>query len=165
MTVADVCSGARVAKRNFYEHFADRADLIAAVHRQQNDWLLTSLIGAVPERAASLDDLVPPAMRALVGHLRAHPESARVIYINAPRGAVRRRGVILRDAEILGHFLRRTVGHGQDRLRYDRTLLALVAGVSEVLVEWIAHDMADDPDLLAEHLTGIALALLADRPG
>ena len=83
ITVADVCAGARVSKRYFYEHFADRADLVVAVHREQNEWLLGNLAAAAPDGPAAPADVLEPAMRTLVQLLRAYPERARVIYINA----------------------------------------------------------------------------------
>jgi AcrR family transcriptional regulator len=160
VTVAEVCARARVSKRYFYEHFADREDLIVAVHEEQSDWLMTSVIGAVPERPASLDDLLQAAMRTLVAELQAHPERARVIYVNRPRSEVRRRDAILRGAVPFRHFLRLAGSQGEDPLRYERAALALVAAVSEVLIDWITRDMADDPDVLADHLTRIGVALL-----
>ncbi len=159
VTVADICAGARVSKRYFYEHFADRADLLLKVNREQNEWLLRNVAAAIPERPRSLAEVFRPALRTLVEMLRTHPESARVIYVNAPRMEDRRRGVLREDAQFVAAVLRRAIGQPQDQIGYDRTLLALVAGLSEVIIDWISHDMAGDPDQLAEHLTGIALAL------
>jgi AcrR family transcriptional regulator len=162
VTVADVCTVAKVSKRYFYEHFADREDLVVSVQREQNEWLLTGVVKSAPERPANVGELLRPAMRTMVGMLRANPEKAHVIYLNAPRMETRRRGVLRQDAEFLSRFLRRVVGHPEDQLRYDRTLLALVAGVSEVIIDWISRGMSDDPDVLAEHLAGLGVALLSD---
>ncbi|MGK5680667.1 TetR/AcrR family transcriptional regulator [Actinoplanes sp. URMC 104] len=160
VTVADVCAAAKVSKRYFYEHFDDRADLLLKVNREQNEWLLSGIAAAVPEQPANLAEVFGPALHALVGMLRSHPESARVIYVNAPRMETRRRGVLREDAQFVAKVLRRATGEPKDRLAYDRTLLALVAGLSEVIIHWISQDMPGDPDQLAEHLTGIALALV-----
>jgi AcrR family transcriptional regulator len=160
VTVADVCAGARVSKRYFYEHFADRDALLLALHREQNDWLLTGIAAAAPSRPGSLDDLLRPIMRTLIAMLREHPERARVIYVNAPRMETRRRGLLRKDAEFFGRLIGRAT---PEPLWYDRSLLALVAGVTEVVIDWIARGMTDDPDLLADHLTRLATAILADR--
>ncbi|MCO8273623.1 TetR/AcrR family transcriptional regulator [Actinoplanes sp. TRM 88003] len=165
VTVAEVCTGAKVSKRYFYEHFADRADLLLKVNREQNEWLLRGVAAAIPDRPASLAEVFRPALHTLVSMLRAHPESARVIYVNAPRMETRRRGVLREDAQFVAAVLKRAVGTPKDQIGYDRTLLALVAGLSEVIIEWISHDMAGDPDDLAEHLTGIALALTTTAAG
>ncbi|WP_410623629.1 TetR/AcrR family transcriptional regulator [Amycolatopsis sp. cmx-8-4] len=161
VTVADVCAKAKVAKRYFYEHFADRADLLITVHREQNDWLLAGVSAAAPARADDLDELLRPMMQALVGLLHEHPRRARVIYINAPRMELRRRGLLRTDAEVFGRLIRRAVGRQRDRIRFERTLLALVAGVSEVVIDWLSRGMTDSPDELADHLTQLARSLLA----
>ncbi|MEV4345330.1 TetR/AcrR family transcriptional regulator [Actinoplanes sp. NPDC049596] len=158
VTVADVCAGAKVSKRYFYEHFRDREDLAIKVQRARNEWLLREVAAAAPAQPASLADLFRPALRTLVGLLRDNPETARVIYINAPRMETRRRGVLREDAQFLAGLLQSVTS--EDALLRDRALLALVAGVSEVIIDWITHDMAGDPDQLAEHLTRIAVALV-----
>ncbi|WP_410589331.1 TetR/AcrR family transcriptional regulator [Amycolatopsis sp. lyj-23] len=161
VTVSDVCAKAKVAKRYFYEHFADRADLLITVHREQNDWLLAGVSAAAPARSANLEELLRPMMQALVTLLHENPRRARVIYINAPRMELRRRGLLRTDAEVFGRLIRRAVGRQRDRLRLERTLLALVAGVSEVVIDWISRGMADSPDELADHLAHVAHSLLA----
>ncbi|WP_308121274.1 TetR/AcrR family transcriptional regulator [Paractinoplanes bogorensis] len=159
VTVADICAGAKVSKRYFYEHFDDRADLLLRVNREQNEWLLRGVGRAVPERPASLEELFGAALHTLVEMLASHPESARVIYVNAPRMETRRRGVLREDAQFVAAVLERAVGKPDDPVGYQRTLLALVSGLSEVIIDWISHDMAGDPGELADHLTRIAVAL------
>ncbi len=159
VTVADICTSAKVSKRYFYEHFEDRPDLLLRVNREQNEWLLRGVAAAIPDKPESLADVFRPALSTLVDMLRRNPESARVIYVNAPRMETRRRGVLREDAKFVAAVLHRAVGTPKDQAGYDRTLLALVAGLSEVLIDWISRDMTDDPDKLAEHLTNIALAL------
>ncbi|WP_433300460.1 TetR/AcrR family transcriptional regulator [Actinoplanes sp. CA-030573] len=160
VTVAEVCAGAKVSKRYFYEHFADRADLVRALHRQQNKWLLTGVAAATPESPTSLDEMLQPAVRRLLDMLRANPERAKVIYINAPRMETRRRGVLREDAQFLAHLLRRVGTHPTNELRYERMLLALVAGLSEVIIDWLSQGMVEDPGPLADHLTDYCTAVL-----
>ncbi|MFB6552772.1 TetR/AcrR family transcriptional regulator [Streptomyces sp. NPDC056405] len=161
VTVAEVCARAKVAKRYFYEHFTDREDLLLSVHRQENDWLLAGMSAAAPKEPDNLDALLRPMMTALVTMLAEHPDSARVIYINAPRMELRRRGVLRKNAELIGRLVRRSVPRPRDRLRRERLLLALVAGVTEVIIDWLERGMTDDPAVLADHLTGFAAALLS----
>jgi AcrR family transcriptional regulator len=163
VTVADVCAGAKVSKRYFYEHFADRESLLLVVHREQNNWLLAQVAGAVPRQAASAQEFLRPMMRTLVAKLLEDPERARVIYVNAPRMETRRRGVLREDAQRFAPLVNRFVGEPADRRRQERTLLALIAGISEVIIDWISRGMTEDPDALADHLTWIAGALLSAR--
>ncbi|MGX6602955.1 TetR/AcrR family transcriptional regulator [Micromonosporaceae bacterium Da 78-11] len=163
VTVADVCADAKVSKRYFYEHFTDREDLLLAVHREQNDWLLGGVAQAAPTQPASMAELLRPTMRTLVALLREHPERARVIYVNAPRMETRRRGLLRKDAELFGRLIRRAMGRPKDKLRYERTLLALVAGVTEIIIDWLSRGMTDDPELLAEHLTWLGVTMLTEH--
>jgi AcrR family transcriptional regulator len=160
VTVADVCAHARVAKRHFYDDFADRAALLVSVHRELNEWLLTGLAAAAPRRPAGLEELLRPMLAALVRLLAEHPQRARVIYVNAPRMELRRRGVLRHDAEAIGRLVVPLVGRPRDRVRFERALLALVAGVSEVVIDWVWRDMTDPPEPLVEHLTMLGAAIL-----
>ncbi|MFI6076107.1 TetR/AcrR family transcriptional regulator [Actinoplanes sp. NPDC051343] len=161
VTVADVCAGAKVSKRYFYEHFTDRENLLLIVHREQNRWLLGQVAGSAPPQAATAEELLRPMMRTLIAKLVEDPERARVIYVNAPRMETRRRGVLREDAQHFAPLVNRFVGDTADKRRLERTLLALIAGISEVIIDWISRDMAEDPDELADHLTWIAGHLLA----
>jgi AcrR family transcriptional regulator len=160
VTVADVCAGAKVSKRYFYEHFTDREDLLLVVHHEQNNWLLAQVAGAAPRNATTATELMRPMMRTLIAKLLEDPERARVIYVNAPRMETRRRGVLREDAQHFAPLVKLFVGDPVDQRRQERTLLALIAGISEVIIDWISRDMDEDPDVLADHLTWIAAHLL-----
>jgi len=160
ITVADVCAGAKVSKRYFYEHFVDRADLVWELHRQQNGWLLRSIAEAAPRNATDLEGVIRPAALTLVTLLKANPERAQVIYINAPRMETRRRGVLREDAAFISGLLRRVTGEPANSLRHERLLLALVAGLSEVIINWLTHGMTGDVEELADDLTVLCLAVL-----
>ncbi|MEE4546370.1 TetR/AcrR family transcriptional regulator [Streptomyces sp. V4-01] len=161
VTVAEVCDRAKVSKRYFYEHFSDREDLLLAVHRQQNDWLLAGAAAAAPPDPEDLDALLRPIMTTVVTMLTEHPDSAHVIYINAPRMEVRRRGVQHRNAELLGRLVSRSVPLPRDRMRHERMLLAVVAGVTEVIIDWLERGMEEESAALADHLTAFATATLS----
>jgi AcrR family transcriptional regulator len=163
VTVADVCAGAKVSKRYFYEHFADRETLLLDVHREKNTWLLTQVARAAPRNAADAEELLRPMMRTLIAKLVEDPDRARVIYVNAPRMETRRRGVLREDVQHFLPLVGRFTGHQVDTRRQERMLLALIAGISEVIIDWLSRDMTEDPDILADHLTWIATSLLAAR--
>jgi AcrR family transcriptional regulator len=164
VTVADVCTHAKVGKRYFYQHFADRGDLLTAVHHELNEGLLAELTAITPPRPASVFELIRPTMHALVRLLRADLERARVIYINAPRMELRRRGLLRDEAEMFARLLRPVIGTPEDETQFFRTLLAALAGVSEVVIDWVSGGFPDPPDVLAEQLTLIAVAMLGSVP-
>ena len=161
VTVAEVCTGARVSKRYFYEHFVDREDLVRALHKEQNEWLLAGIVSATPETPGTLGQMLRPAVHQLLTLLRANPERAQVIYINAPRMETRRRGVLREDAQFLASMLRRMGVKAKDQNRYERMLLALVAGLSEVIIDWLSRGMTEDLDELADDLAAYCQAVLA----
>ncbi|MYS24013.1 transcriptional regulator, TetR family [Streptomyces sp. DvalAA-14] len=161
VTVADVCSHAKVAKRYFYEHFTDRSALLVAVQKERNDWLLAGLEAAAPRHPATLRALLSPMMTALATMLAADPRSARIIYLSAPQMEPHRREVIREDARRFSAFISTALQrHPRDPLRHHRAVVALAAGLSEVIIEWLDDGMPDDARALADHLTGIATALL-----
>lgn len=161
VTVADVCAVAKVSKRHFYDHFTDRGDLLTAVHTEQNAWLLARLTAAAPEHPANLAELLPPLMQSLVQTLRDHPDRARVIYIDAPRMELRRRGVLREEAEMVGRLVRPLIGPVPDEVYFHRTLLAVVAGISEILIAWVSDGLTAPPGPLAGHLSRLAGTMLA----
>ena len=164
VSVADVCTHAKVSKRYFYDYFVDRADLLAAVHKEQNDWLISVLTGIARPRPRDLEGMFRPVMAALVRVLREHPERARIIYVNAPRMELRRRGLPRAEAAVFGDLIRELIGAPRDEELFRRAVLTLVAGVTEVVLEWVNDDFADPPGPLAEHLTAITVAVLAAVP-
>ncbi|WP_426504902.1 TetR/AcrR family transcriptional regulator [Dactylosporangium sp. McL0621] len=161
VTVADVCTLARVSKRYFYDHFADREALVLALHREVNGWLLEHVAAAAPRDPDGLEAALRPMLAALVRLLAQHPDRARIVYINAPRMELRRRGVLREEAELFGRLLAPLAPRLRaDPMRYQRTILALIAGVSEVLIDWVWHDMRDPAEPLVDHLTGLCASLL-----
>ncbi|MGI5238293.1 TetR/AcrR family transcriptional regulator [Dactylosporangium sp. CA-139066] len=160
VTVSDVCALARVSKRYFYDHFTDREALLLSVHREVNDWLLAGLAAAAPRDPAGVEELLRPMLGALVRLLAEHPQRARVIYINAPRMELRRRGVLRHDADVVARLVGPVVGPPRDPVRYERTLLTLVAGITQVVIDWVWRDMTDPPEPLVDHLTTLATAIL-----
>jgi len=162
VTVADVCALARVSKRYFYDYFADREDLLVSVHREHHDWLMAGIGAAAPKCPDSLDQLLRPMITALVRMLAENPERARVIYINAPRMERRRRGLLRKDAELFGRFVRPAVPRPRDHAYYDRAMLTLVAGVAEIMIDWVSRGMTDPAEALVDHLTALAVSILGD---
>ncbi|WP_433789366.1 TetR/AcrR family transcriptional regulator [Actinoplanes sp. CA-252034] len=160
VTVADVCAEAKVSKRYFYDHFLDRADLLFRVHTAQNAWLLDALVAAGPP-SGTVEELVTPVMHTLTRLLREHPDRARVIYINAPRMEPRRRGLLREEAVLLGDLILRGGGTPPDQRLFERAVLALVAGATELIIEWVAEGFTEPAEELAGHLSAIAVATLA----
>jgi AcrR family transcriptional regulator len=162
VTVADICALAKISKRYFYEDFADREELLLAVHRQQNDWLVGGMAAAVPRQVSDVEDVLRPAMGALVRMLSEHPDRGRVIYINAPRMELRRRGLMRKDAEVVGRLVRRAVPKPRDKVLFERMMLGLTAGVTEIIIDWLFGGMPGNREVLIDHLTRLGLAMVRE---
>jgi hypothetical protein len=72
----------------------------------------------------------------------------------------RRRGLLRKDAELFGRLVRPHVTRPRDRSYYDRALLTLVAGIVEIMIDWVTRGMTDPPEPLVDHLTALALSIL-----
>ncbi|MEV6931353.1 hypothetical protein AB0M46_43615 [Dactylosporangium sp. NPDC051485] len=72
-----------------------------------------------------------------------------------------RRGVLRRDARFLGEPARPVLPVPRDPTRCERVLLALIAGVSEVIIDWVWHGMTDPPEPLVEDLTAFGVSVMA----
>ena len=61
---------------------------------------------------------------------------------------MRRRGLLRKDAELFGRLVRPHVARPRDRTYYDRALLTLVAGIVEIMIDWVTRGMTDPPEPL-----------------
>ncbi len=138
VTVADLVAESGQTRRSFYEQFADREDLLRAVH----DEVVAGQVAAIVEAAGP-----PPAtfaaadraVRAFVDYYAQDGRRARVQYV-AVVGVSRameeqRRRTFRRIAEDLGAWLGPTAG--PDGAARRRAALAFSGAVSELLMDWL----------------------------
>jgi AcrR family transcriptional regulator len=91
-TIADVVAHARVSKRTFYEHFADKEACFLALYSETSDALLAVIADAVADAEGGWDDRLETAARAYFERVAAEPELIRtgLIEIQAAGPAARR---------------------------------------------------------------------------
>jgi AcrR family transcriptional regulator len=106
-TVADVVRHARVSKRTFYEHFADKEECFLALYSETTDRLLELIAGAAAG-GGSWEERLTAAARAYFGALASQPELIRASMLE------------IRAAGPRAHALQRDV-----RRRYAQALMAL----------------------------------------
>jgi AcrR family transcriptional regulator len=103
-TIADVVSRARVSKRTFYEHFADKEQCFLALYSETTDQLLELIAGAAGGDRP-WDDRLEAAARAFFSALASQPALIRAsmleIQAAGPRGRELQRDVQRRYAELL----------------------------------------------------------------
>jgi AcrR family transcriptional regulator len=103
-TIADVVAHARVSKRTFYEHFADKEACFLALYSEMSDELLAVIADAVARTDGGWDERLATAARAYFERVAAQPELIRtgLIEIQAAGPAARalRREVQRRYADM-----------------------------------------------------------------
>lgn len=190
VTVADVVASARVSKRTFYQHFADREDCFLAAYVAAAEGPLTRIAEAVapaveadpgaptPDLAAEVD----AGTRAYLEALAQQPELTRTLLTEISglghRGWRVRREVLNRFADQLSALValgaaRWAAGGGDEvpgpagvRGLPRPTAVALVGGINELVLDAVEDGRGDRLDELAPTVTGLVLAVLdrAARP-
>ena len=111
-TITDVVRHARVSRRTFYEHFADKETCFLAAYDAVSDSVLAGMAEAAG-RAGAREDEILASVRAYLEALAAEPAVARVFIVDilgaGPAALARRREV-----------LRRFAAHIQARIRQPR---------------------------------------------
>lgn len=155
LTVRGVCSRAGLAARYFYESFADKDELVAAVFDRVVDGLAASTQAAV---AAA-----PPAQqtRAGMAHLvTAAAEDARVgrmLFSTQLANAT----LMRKRTESSALFAMLSGRHVETALRVpgnDRITAAahfVVGGVAQTISAWLAGDVRLEPHQLVDQLTAM----------
>ena len=91
-TIADVVAHARVSKRTFYEHFADKEACFLALYSETSDELLAVIADAVARTEGGWDERLATAARAYFERVASEPALIRtgLIEIQAAGPAARR---------------------------------------------------------------------------
>jgi AcrR family transcriptional regulator len=190
VTVADVVAAARVSKRTFYQHFADREDCFLAAYAAAAEGPLTRIAEAV---APAVDADVPPpdladevatATRAYLAALAEQPALTRTLLTEisglGPRGWRVRREVLNRFADQLAALValgaaRWAAGEREAAVPEllglrglpRPTAVALVGGINELVLDAVEDGRGDRLPELAPTVTELVLAVLdrVARPG
>jgi len=159
-TIADVVRHARVSKRTFYEHFADKEACYLALYAAVNDHLL-----AVIEQAAgapgSWRARIEAAARAYLSELAAQPALTRTFLVEiqaaGPRALAARRAMHERFAEHLRALTAQTAAGEPGIAPLSPALAtAVVGGLNELMLQAVEDERTD---ALAD-LTGVATELI-----
>ena len=162
-TAEAVCARAGLSKRYFYESFADREALLIAVLDEVFTSVRTAIAGALTADRAEPAARIQRTVRALVRTLSADQRAAR-LYIEAPRHPA----LELRRIAAFDEFTQLLVEHVLDLDPKDpqarAATLLVVAGTTEVLSRWLAHDLALDEDTLVQTISDVGLAVAQSFP-
>jgi AcrR family transcriptional regulator len=163
-TIADIVRYARVSKRTFYEHFADKETCFLSLYSRTSDELL-ELIAEAASGPAAWEERLAAAARAYFERLAAEPALSRAglveIQAAGPRALKLRREVQRRYAELL-RALSVQVAAERPGIRPLTPALAtaVVGGLNELMLEAVEDGREEHLGELAGTATELLRALL-----
>ena len=166
VTIADVVRHARVSKRTFYEHFADKEACFLALYAETSDELLALIAATAANVAGPWDERLGAAARAYFERVAAEPELIRAALLEiqaaGPRARELRRDVQRRYAELL-RTLSIAAAAEEDGIRALSPALAtaVVGGLNELMLEAVEAGQAARMGELAAAATELIRAVLA----
>lgn len=167
-TIADVVRHARVSKRTFYEHFADKEACFLAAYSAASDGLL-GVIAEAARGGGSFEERLEAAAHAYLSQLSAQPAATRTFLVEiqaaGPRGLELRRRVHQRFAGLIQALVedaRRE--RGDLRPLTGPLATAIVGGIDELLLQAAEEGRAAELTELAGTATTLIRAVVT-APG
>jgi AcrR family transcriptional regulator len=166
VTIADVVRIARVSKRTFYEHFADKEACFLALYAETSDELLELIGTATASAQGPWEARVGVAARAYFARVAGEPELIRAALLEiqaaGPRARMLRREVQRRYAEQLLAFSE-AAESDEDGIRALTPALAtaVVGGLGELMLEAVEAGHPERMGELADAATELIRAVLA----
>jgi AcrR family transcriptional regulator len=158
LTVRGICGQAGVALRYFYESFADKDDLVAALF----DWVIADIAATTQAAvmAAPVNEQSRAGMANIVRVIAADTRVGRLLFSSQLSNAV----VARKRTESFALMATLTFQHaGTMGARNDDRVRAashfVVGGVTQMLTAWLAGDIALNTDDLVDQLAGMIDAL------
>lgn len=155
-TIADIAAEARVSKRTFYEHFADKAEALFALYAAASAQALQVLRDAI-DPSKDWHAQAEGALRAYLETLSCNPPLLRTLFIEilhlGPEGLQVRRRVNDDIANFIVQVVGPRAGSQTDLLR--TMAMAIVGGINEMVLQAIEQDRVDrlgDLSRAAAHL-------------
>ena len=139
LTIAQIVKHARVSKRTFYEHFADKEECFLALYAEATEILRRGVEHALKAPAASWQDQLEAGLDAYLSALEQNPALTRAclleIHAAGPRALELRLSGHARFATLLREFVDRTRKKHPDLRPLTATMAtAIVGGIDELLL-------------------------------
>jgi AcrR family transcriptional regulator len=152
-TVADIISRARLSRRTFYEHFADKEECFLAAYDTVVEQLLIAVRQAY-DQADSWTQKVHDGLETFLAYLAAEPAFARMCIVEVVAAGPEARG--RRDAamRVFVEFLEPGRDEAPKQLVVPRLAAEIVVGgIYEIIYSRLQRDAADEliemlPELL-----------------
>ena len=138
-TIAHIVKHARVSKRTFYEHFADKEECFLALYAEATEILRKGVERALAAPALSWQKQLERGLDAYLEALEENPALTRacLLEINAagPRALELRLSGHAKFATVLREFVERTRKHHPELRPLTATMAtAIVGGIDELLL-------------------------------
>ena len=140
-TIAHIVKHARVSKRTFYEHFADKEECFLALYEEAAEMLRLGVEHALLVPATSWEQQLDAGLDSYLTALETNPVLTRVCLLEiraaGPRALELRLRGRARFAAMLRAFVERSRGDypGQLRSLSEAMATAVVGGIDELLLE------------------------------
>jgi AcrR family transcriptional regulator len=163
-TITDVVRHARVSRRTFYEHFADKESCFLAAYDAVSDAVLAGMAGAAGEASGS-KERIDAAVRAYLGALAAEPAVARVFIVeilSAGPAALARRRVVLRRfaAQIQAQVADAVAAGAPGAPLSDAAALALVGAIHELVLAALEENRGAELPALGGEIAALVAAIV-----
>ena len=155
LTVRGICKQAGVTARYFYESFADKDELVAAVY----DWVIAEIAGSTQAAvaAAPSGDQNRAAMANIVRTIGEDPRIGRLLFNSELANSV-----LVRKRKEAGGLLTTLYGRDvgialgvRESAHSKATAHFAVAGVAQTFSAWLDGDIELEADQLVDQLTAI----------
>ena len=165
VTIADVVRIARVSKRTFYEHFADKEACFLALYAETSDELIELIGTSAASASGSWEARIGAAARAYFERIAGEPELIRAAMLEiqaaGPRARMLRRQVQRRYADQLRAMSAAAEAEGAELSALTPALAtAVVGGLNELMLEAVEAGQADRMGELADAATELIRAVL-----
>lgn len=152
-SIKQICRGAELTERYFYESFAGRETCLQVLYDGLATAMRAETATAVDAAGSDLHEAMTAGLSAFIGYLTDDPRRARVVLVEVVGVSAemerRRHRVLQGFVELI-----MTVWSAHSERRFERRdrliATALVGGVNHLLVDWIMNGRSDEPiDLIA----------------
>jgi AcrR family transcriptional regulator len=150
-TIADIVAAARMSKRTFYEHFADKEECLLAMYAHACDQLVDVLRAAGTVEGLPWRERVRATAYSYLAAIDAMPTISRALLVEVQAAGARAFALRRRMQERFADVLRELVEQGRAGEPEVRPLspalaLAIVGGINELLLHAVDPYGDDPPD-------------------
>ncbi|MFI1918200.1 TetR/AcrR family transcriptional regulator [Nocardia sp. NPDC020380] len=151
VTVRGVCKTAGLTDRYFYEHFANREELLVAVADEVRDQLLATLVQAGVSTEGPAEEKLRAALQAFLETVAGDRHIHRIVSSDPgdiPALIQRRHDVLTMIADLVVEHAPAVLGVSTDPAGLRRAAMFVTGGVNQLIEGWLG----DTIDLTAAEL-------------